>query len=65
MFEYREFDVTKYALPEDRPADFHGIHGSGNPNDGHKLDDAVLEGANLKREVSEGGSSDDLAAAHK
>lgn len=65
VFEYREFDVTKYALPEDRPADFHGIHGSGNPNDGHKLDDAVLEGANLKREVSEGGSSDDLAAAHK
>ena len=38
LFEYREFDVSKWVLPEDRPADFHGIHGSGNPNDGHKLE---------------------------
>ncbi|CDU26326.1 uncharacterized protein SPSC_06520 [Sporisorium scitamineum] len=58
VFEYREFDVSKFALPEDRPADFHGIHGSGNPNDGHKLDDNE-EG--VKRYASEDGSSGVLA----
>lgn len=62
VFEYREFDVSKWALPEDRPADFHGIHGSGNPDDGHKLDDNALEGrAKLKRYGS-GASSEEVPA---
>ncbi|SYW79401.1 uncharacterized protein UBRO2_03085 [Ustilago bromivora] len=62
VFEYREFDVSKWALPEDRPADFHGIHGSGNPDDGHKLDDNALEGrAKLKRYES-GASSEEVPA---
>ncbi|CCF52540.1 hypothetical protein NDA11_004391 [Ustilago hordei] len=62
VFEYREFDVSKWALPEDRPADFHGIHGSGNPDDGHKLEDNALEGrAKLKRYGS-GASSEEVPA---
>ncbi|CEH18811.1 urea transporter [Ceraceosorus bombacis] len=28
-----DFDTTNYALPQDRPADLHGVHGSGNPRD--------------------------------
>lgn len=69
VFEYREFDVSKWALPEDRPASLHGVHGSGNPNDGHKLEMAggdeiaetpageVGEASKLNRYNSHSGSS--------
>jgi hypothetical protein len=45
-FELRrqEFDRRDFALPEDRPAGFYGIHGSGNPEDGKKIDE-MLEGS--------------------
>lgn len=34
----RSWDTRQFALPEDRPAAFAGLHGSGNPEDGHKED---------------------------
>lgn len=59
VFEYREFDTRNFVLPEDRPVDIaeHGIHASGNPNDGKKLVDPNLDGGEtLKRYKSETSS---------
>lgn len=38
-----EYNVGDYALPEDRPASFFGLHGSGNPEDGHHLEESHLK----------------------
>jgi Na+/proline symporter len=38
----QEWNTTEFALAEDRPAGFSGFHGSGNPEDGKKLD--IMEG---------------------
>lgn len=46
VFNYRVFNTTEFALPEDRPAGFAGFHGSGNPNDGQKLVNDNLERTN-------------------
>ncbi|WFC99422.1 hypothetical protein MYAM1_002166 [Malassezia yamatoensis] len=35
-----EYQVTDFVLPEDRPASFFGFHGSGNPEDGHHLEES-------------------------
>jgi Na+/proline symporter len=43
VFTRREWNVGELAAaPEDRPAGFDGIHGSGNPEDGKKLDESEL-----------------------
>lgn len=42
----REWNSRDYALPEDRPAGFDGIHGSGNPEDGKKLDETSENNSN-------------------
>ena len=34
----KRYDPASYALPEDRPVQFLGIKGTGNPEDGHKLE---------------------------
>ena len=39
VFHKREYNTKEFALPEDRPAGFAGLHGSGNPKDGHKFAD--------------------------
>ncbi|WFD08251.1 hypothetical protein MVES1_003623 [Malassezia vespertilionis] len=41
--EYREYDLRHCVLPQDRPAGLHGIHGSGNPDDGRRLDPEAKE----------------------
>lgn len=38
--ERRQFNVSQYALPEDRPAFFNRFHGSGNPEDGKKTEES-------------------------
>lgn len=37
----RNWDTRQFALPDDRPAGLSGVHGSGNPEDGKKLDEMV------------------------
>ncbi|PWY99472.1 hypothetical protein BCV70DRAFT_227289 [Testicularia cyperi] len=54
VFQYREFDPSKFVLPEDRPADKAREAESGNPNDGNKLTNPDLVGSTaLKRCQSE------------
>ncbi|EPQ27514.1 uncharacterized protein PFL1_05052 [Pseudozyma flocculosa PF-1] len=52
VFEQRDFNTAEFALPEDRPAGWAGFHGSGNPNDGRKLENGDL----LARSESAGSS---------
>ncbi|UZJ57085.1 hypothetical protein CBS101457_006405 [Exobasidium rhododendri] len=49
----REWNPRDYALPEDRPAGFDGIHGSGNPEDGKKLEEMNESGSNVASLPSE------------
>lgn len=37
--ERRNWDTRQFALPQDRPSGFGGFHGSGNPEDGKKIDE--------------------------
>ncbi|KDN46278.1 hypothetical protein K437DRAFT_108746 [Tilletiaria anomala UBC 951] len=45
VFHKRHFDTSAFALPEDRPAGFHSIHGTGSPDDRRKLSDEDSKGA--------------------
>ncbi len=54
VFHHREFRTTEFVLPEDRPAGFAGIHGTGNPHDGHKFAD---EAGSDKEIVDKDGSA--------
>lgn len=47
----REWAASEFVLPEDRPRGFNGIHGSGNPEDGKKLEE--MEGTDSVGRSSE------------
>lgn len=53
--DIRQWNIGEISVPEDRPTGFDGIHGSGNPEDGKKLDESELasdESINLPPDAS-------------
>ncbi|WFD33089.1 hypothetical protein MSPP1_004146 [Malassezia sp. CBS 17886] len=47
MMDRPKSDPADWVLPEDRPASFFGVKGSGNPADGHKLDEVPKDASKL------------------